>query len=141
MELPVVEEDLAGVEHLFALSDRRMSIAVMQKHLSLAGAHEVVLLIGDVDAVSVHAMKAILIGKTVQPKNIARIDRFDSARMQVRKELYSLHDPRSGSLYARLRGDPGEMLGGRLSQLWSTLAGRRGQLARISPADARFKHT
>src|SRR5437868_5413204 len=75
-----------------------MTIASMQKHLAFARAHKVVLLIWNVDAVTVHFVQAILIRKTVQPKNIVGVDRFDGAGMKVRIELSGLHNtawPRS----------------------------------------------
>ena len=64
----------------------------MQQHLAFACADEVVLLVRNVDAVTVYAMKAVLIGKTVETKNITMVNRLDRARMQVRIELHRLHD-------------------------------------------------
>jgi hypothetical protein len=98
LEPPIIKEDLAGIEHLLSFRDRRMPVPVVQKRLALAGPHEVVLLIGNVHAVAVYFVQTVLIGKTIQPENIRRIYRFDSARMQVGVELESLYYMRSGRL-------------------------------------------
>src|SRR6185503_10927412 len=97
-QLAVIEKDLARVEHLLALRDRRMPITGVQKHFTFAGAHEIVLLIGNVDAMTIHFVQAILVSKTVKPKNIALVDRFDRTRMQVGIEPGRLYDARSGTL-------------------------------------------
>jgi len=54
-------------------------------------------------------MKAVLIRKTVQPKNIVGVDRFNGAGMKVGVKPCCLHDsragkPRDGSVRGWLRG-------------------------------------
>ena len=91
-ELTVVEKDLACVEHVLPFRDRWMAITSMQQHLAFARAHEVVLLIRNVHTVAVNFVQAILIRKTVESKNIVRIDGFDGAGMQIWINLRRLHD-------------------------------------------------
>src|SRR6185503_10805379 len=79
-----------------------MAVARMQQHFAFTRAHEVVLLIGDVHAVAVHFVQAVLIRKTVQAENIARIYRLDCSRMQVRVIFRGLHYSRSERLNGRL---------------------------------------
>jgi len=69
--LTVVEEDLSGIEHLLAFGDRRVPVTVVQQHLSLARTHEVVLLIGNVHAVTVLPVQTVLAGKVAKTKDIA----------------------------------------------------------------------
>ena len=92
LELAVIEKDLTGVEHLLSFSNRRMPVACMQEHVALARAHEVVLLIRDVDGVTVHFVQTVLIGKIVKPEEITRIYRLDCPWMQIWIKLRSLHD-------------------------------------------------
>ena len=71
LQLTIVEEDLSGIEHLLAFGDRRMPVTVVQQHLSLARAHEVVLLIRNVHAVTVLPVQTVLAGKVAKTKDIA----------------------------------------------------------------------
>ena len=75
-----------------------MPVTRMQKHFTFARAHEVVLLIWNIDAVAVDPLQAILICKRVQPENIRRLDRLDGAGMKVRVELDRLHNTRGVQL-------------------------------------------
>ena len=98
LELPVIKKDFAGVKHLLSFSDRRMPVAVMEEHVALARAYEVVLQIGNVYTVPVHTVQSILIGKTVETKNVVGIDQLHRARMQVRIELHCLDYARRKTL-------------------------------------------
>src|SRR6185503_6719113 len=80
-----------------------MPITIVQEHVAFTRAHEVVLLVRHVHAVSVHAMQSILIGKTIQPKDTPRANRFNRTRMQIREKLHCLNNARCSSLNARLR--------------------------------------
>ena len=93
LELAVIEKDLTGVKNLLSFSDRRMPVAIVQQHLAFTRAHEVVLLIRDVDGVTVHFVQTVLIRKIVKPENIAVINWLDRARMQVRINLKRLDPP------------------------------------------------
>src|SRR5690349_21546786 len=102
LELAIIEEDLTSVEHLLAFSNRRMPVARVQEHVALARAHEVVLLIWDVNGVTVHSVQPVLIRKILKPKNIAMIDWLDRAGVQVWVKLNSLDHRRSKRLNDRL---------------------------------------
>src|SRR5215204_1436498 len=88
-----------------------MTVATMQKHFTFPGPDEVVLLIRYVDAVAVDSMQAILVRKTIQPKNATRVDRLDSSRVQIWVKLNGLDDRRLKRLphdcgsYGRLVGN------------------------------------
>jgi len=101
LQLTIVEEDLSGIEHLLAFGDRRMPVTVVQQHLSLARAYEVVLLIGNVHAVAFYFVQPVLISKIVEPENIAMIDWLDRAGMQVWVILRGLHYSRRKGLNRR----------------------------------------
>ena len=65
LELSVVEEDLTGVEHLFSFRNRWMPVTIVQQHFTFTRAHEVVLLVGNIHAVTALFMQTILTGETV----------------------------------------------------------------------------
>src|SRR6185503_12004683 len=117
LQLSIIKKDLTRIQHLLSLRDRRMTITGMQKHLTLTGAHEVVLLIRDVHAVAVHFVQAVLIRKTIESENIARIDRFHRSGMQVGIEPGRLNYPAPETLdkaaSCRLTGHPNHVF------LWS----------------------
>lgn len=92
LELAVIEKDLTGIEHLLSLSNRRMPVACVQKHVALTRAHKVVLLIRDVDGVTIHFVQTVLIRKIVKPEKIALIHRLDGAGVQVWIKLRGLHN-------------------------------------------------
>lgn len=98
LELPIIEEDLTGIQHLLSFSNRRMPVTCVQKHVALPRAHEVVLLVRDVDGVAVHFVQPVLIRKIAKPENIARIYGLDRTGMQVWIKLCRLHDSRSEQL-------------------------------------------
>ena len=83
LELAVIKEDLTGVEHLLSFRDRGMPVACVQEHVALARAHEVVLLVRNVDGVAVHFVQPVLIRKIAKPENIAGVYRLDRSGMQV----------------------------------------------------------
>src|SRR6185312_15119544 len=90
---------------LLPLRDRGMPVSSMQEHLAFPRSHKVVLLIGNVNTVTVHFVQPVLIGKIVQPENIALVYRLHCARMQVRVELSGLHNTGTKSLDHSSRSD------------------------------------
>ena|SRR5436190_4721319 len=64
-KLSVIKEDLARVKHLLAFRNRRMPITRMQEHFAFPRAHKIVLLIRNVDAVTIYPMQPVLIRKVV----------------------------------------------------------------------------